>query len=119
MRDLSGDHRWLSLNTATVRKQGSLLDIVEVCARHGIRAIDPWRDQVAAIGIDRAAKAIRDAGLQLSGYCRGGLFTADAGRQNEVREDDRRGVAEAQKLGGRWPGMVAGGLPQYSRMCSD
>ena len=59
MRDLSGDHRLMSLNTATVRKQGSLLDIIEACARHGIRAIDPWRDQVAATGIDRAAKAIR------------------------------------------------------------
>ena len=67
MRDLSGDHRWMSLNTATVRKQGALLEIIEACARHGIRAIDPWRDQVAATGIDRAAKAIRDAGLQLSG----------------------------------------------------
>ena len=73
MRDLSGDHRWLSLNTATVRKQGSLLEIIEACTRHGVCAIDPWRDQIAATGIDRAAKAIRDAGLALSGYCRGGM----------------------------------------------
>jgi hypothetical protein len=41
MRDFSADHRWLSLNTATVRKQGDLLQIIDACARHGIRAIDP------------------------------------------------------------------------------
>ena len=56
MRDFSGDHRWLSLNTATVRKQGDLAEIIEACARHGIRAIDPWRDQVATTGLDRAAR---------------------------------------------------------------
>jgi hypothetical protein len=48
VRDFSADHRWLSLNTATVRKQGDLADIIKACARHGIRAIDPWRDQVRA-----------------------------------------------------------------------
>jgi len=51
MRDFSRDHSWLSLNTATVRKQGDLLAIIEACARHGICAIDPWRDQVAATSI--------------------------------------------------------------------
>jgi hypothetical protein len=53
MRDFSADHRWLSLNTATVRRQGDLAQIIDACARHGIRAVDPWRDQVATIGLDR------------------------------------------------------------------
>ena len=47
MRDFSNDHRWLSINTATVRKQGNLIEIVDALARHGIRGISPWRDQVA------------------------------------------------------------------------
>src|SRR2546430_2939424 len=83
MRDFSAHHRWLSLNTATVRKQGNLTEIIEACARHGIRAIDPWRDQVAAIGLDRAVRAVRDAALELSGYCRGGMFTSDAAHRSE------------------------------------
>jgi sugar phosphate isomerase/epimerase len=115
MRDFSTDHRWLSLNTATVRKQGDLLQIIEACARHGIRAIDPWRDQVAAIGLDRAARAARDAGLDLSGYCRGGMFTADAAHRIEARDDNRRAVDEAKALGAPCIVLVAGGLPQYSR----
>jgi sugar phosphate isomerase/epimerase len=115
MRDFSGDHRFLSLNTATVRKQGDLAQIIEACARHGIRAIDPWRDQVAAIGLDRAVRAVRDAGLELSGYCRGGMFTSDIGRRIEVRDDNRRAIDEAVALGAPCIVLVAGGLPQYSR----
>ena len=115
MRDFSSDHRWLSLNTATVRKQGDLLEIIEACARHGIRAIDPWRDQVAAVGLDRAARAIRDAGLDLTGYCRGGMFVADAAHRAEARDDNRRAVDEAKALGAPCIVLVAGGLPQYSR----
>jgi sugar phosphate isomerase/epimerase len=115
MRDFSPDQRWLSLNTATVRKQGDLVQIVEACARHGIRAIDPWRDQVAAVGLDRAVRAVRDAGLELSGYCRGGMFTSDTAHRLEVRDDNRRAVDEAKALGAPCIVLVVGGLPQYSR----
>jgi sugar phosphate isomerase/epimerase len=115
MRDFSADHRWLSLNTATVRQQGDLIEIIDACARHGIRAIDPWRDQVAAVGLDRAVRAVRDAGLELSGYCRGGMFTSDASRRTEVRDDNRRAVDEANALGAPCVVLVVGGLPQFSR----
>ena len=115
MRDFSADHRWLSLNTATLRKQGNLLEIIDACARHGIRAIDPWREQVAHIGLERAARAVRDAGLELSGYCRGGMFVSDAAHRLEVRDDNRRVVDEAKALGAPCIVLVAGGLPQYSR----
>ena len=115
MRDFSADHRWLSLNTATVRKQGDLADIIEACARHGIRAIDPWRDQVATIGLDRAVRSVRDAGLELSGYCRGGMFVGDAAHRIEIRDDNRRTVDEARALGAPCVVLVVGGLPQYSR----
>jgi sugar phosphate isomerase/epimerase len=115
MRDFSVDHRWLSLNTATVRKQGDLLQIIDACARHGIRAIDPWRDQVAAVGLGPAARAVQDAGLELSGYCRGGMFTSDSARRVEVRDDNRRAVDEAKALGAPCVVLVVGGLPQYSR----
>jgi sugar phosphate isomerase/epimerase len=115
MRDFSADHRWLSLNTATVRKQGDLVQIIEACAWHGIRAIDPWRDQVASVGVDRAARAVRDAGLELSGYCRGGMFTSDAAHRMEARDENRRAIDEAKALGAPCLVLVVGGLPQFSR----
>jgi sugar phosphate isomerase/epimerase len=115
MRDFSADHRWLSVNTATVRRQGDLIEIIEACARHQIRAISPWRDQVAAVGLERAARAVRDAGLDLSGYCRGGMFVGDPAGRPEIREDNRRAVDEARALGSCCLVLVAGGLPQFSR----
>src|SRR5258708_16172243 len=115
MRDFCADHRWLSLNTATVRKQGDLAQIIEACARHGIRAIDPWRDQVAGLGLDRAVRAVRDAGLELSGYCRGGMFTSDAAHRIEARDAKPRAVDEAKALGAPCGVLVAGGVPPDSR----
>jgi sugar phosphate isomerase/epimerase len=115
MRDFSRGHERLSLNTATVRKQGDFLAIVEACARHGVRAVSPWRDQVAAVGLDRAVRSVRDAGLALSGYCRGGMFPADAARRTEARDDNRRAVDEAAALGAPCLVLVVGGLPQFSR----
>lgn len=115
MRDFSGDHRALSINTATVRKQGDLVAITEACARAEIKAISPWRDQVAAVGLNRAVAAVKDAGLELSGYCRGGMFPADAARLQEATDDNRRAVDEAVALGAPCLVLVVGGLPQYSR----
>ncbi|HEV2564646.1 MAG TPA: sugar phosphate isomerase/epimerase family protein [Microvirga sp.] len=115
MRDFSGDHRALSINTATVRKQGDLVAITEACARAEIKAISPWRDQVATVGLNRAVAAVKDAGLELSGYCRGGMFPADAARLQEAIDDNRRAVDEAVALGAPCLVLVVGGLPQYSR----
>jgi sugar phosphate isomerase/epimerase len=115
MRDFSKDHAALSINTATVRKQGDLVAIVEACAAHGIRAISPWRDQVAHVGLERAVRAVKDAGLSLSGYCRGGMFPADAAHRAAAMDDNRRAVDEAKALGAPCLVLVVGGLPQYSR----
>src|SRR6187549_3897942 len=100
MRDFSGDHTALSLNTATVRKQAPLNEIIEACVRHDIRLICPWRDQVQAVGLDQIAAQIRDAGVELSGYCRGGFFpAADAPGLHAALDDNRRAVDEAKTLG--------------------
>ncbi len=115
MRDLSTGPSLLSVNTATVRKQAGLLEIIEASARHGIAAISPWRDQVAAVGLERAARAIKDAGLKLSGYCRGGLFPATGEHVAAARDDNRRTVDEATALGAPCVILVAGGLPQFAR----
>ena len=116
MRDFSGDHGWLSINTATVRKSRGvelpLPEIIDACARRGIRAISPWRDQVAAAGLAAVSKLVRDHGLALSGYCRGGMFPAvDAAGRQAVRDDNRRAVDEAQELGAACLVLVVGGLP--------
>ncbi len=112
MRDFSADHRWLSINTATLRGAGPLDRILDACARHGVRAISPWRDQVAAIGLDRTAALVREHGLALSGYCRGGMFPAmDAAGRRLALDDNRRAVDEAKTLDAACLVLVVGGLP--------
>jgi len=112
MRDFSGDHAALSINTATVRKQAPLNEIIEACVRHAIRTICPWRDQVQAVGLEKTALQVRDAGLELSGYCRGGFFpAADAAGLQAALEDNRRAVDEAKTLGSPCLVLVVGALP--------
>jgi sugar phosphate isomerase/epimerase len=112
VRDFSGDHEALSINTATVRKQAKLDEIIEACARRAIRLICPWRDQVAAVGLERIAQQVRDSGIRLSGYCRGGFFpAADAAGLAAALEDNRRAVDEATTLGSPCLVLVVGALP--------
>jgi len=108
----SPDSELLSINTATVRAQWKLPEIVAGCARHGIRMISPWRDQVAGTGLKESAERIRDAGLVLSGYCRGGMFPAvDAKGRRAALDDNKRAVDEALTLGAPCLVLVVGGLP--------
>lgn len=116
MRDFSQDHRWLSINTATVRKsrgvEQPLADIIEACAQRGIGAISPWRDQVAAAGLPAISKLVKTHGLELSGYCRGGMFpVVDAAGAKAAYEDNRRAVDEACELNAACLVLVVGGLP--------
>ncbi|MBC8024723.1 MAG: sugar phosphate isomerase/epimerase [Steroidobacteraceae bacterium] len=112
MRDFSSGLEWLSINTATVRRQWKLPQIIEACARQGIPAISPWRDQVAECGLTVASRQIRETGIKLSGYCRGGMFPAadDAGLATAL-DDNFRAVDEACELGSPALVLVVGGLP--------
>ena len=112
MRDFSVNHEALSINTATVRKQWPLDRIIEECAKRNIRAISPWRDQVAAVGIDEIARQLRETGIELSGYCRGGFFPApDKAGLERALEDNRRAIDEAKALASPCLVLVVGSLP--------
>ena len=107
------DPSLLSINTATVRAQWPLPDTIAALARHGIRGISPWRDQVAAAGLDDTARRIRDAGLTVTGLCRGGMFPApDREGRRAAHDDNRRAVDEALTLGAQCLVLVVGGLPK-------
>ena len=106
----------LSINLATVREQWNVREAVEACARHGIKAVDPWRDQVAALGLDECVRAIKANGMHVSGYCRGGMFPAsDAASRQAAIDDNKRAIDEAAALGAECLVLVVGGLPKASR----
>ena len=112
MRDFTQDHHWLSINTATVKKQWPLDRIIDECAQRGIRAISPWRDQVAAVGLEKIARQLGDTGIVLSGYCRGGFYPAadTAGRQAALL-DNCKAIDEAKTLNAPCLVLVVGSLP--------
>jgi sugar phosphate isomerase/epimerase len=106
----------LSINLATTRMQWDMRQAAEACLGHGITAIAPWRDQVQKIGLDEAARIVRDNGFQVTGLCRGGMFPAgDPEARQAAIDDNKRAVDEAAALGADCLVLVVGGLPAGSR----
>ena len=105
----------LSINLATVRKQFGLKDGVEAYVKHGVRGISPWREHVQAVGTDEAARILRQNGMKVTGYCRGGLFGAAASGWQAAIDDNLRMIDEGAAIGADCLVMIGGGLPQGSR----
>jgi len=105
----------LSLNQKTVDRW-SVPQAVDGCLRAGIGAIGLWREHAAATGVARSARLVRDAGLRVSSYCRGGFLTGHPGSERSAAlEDNRRALDEAAELGAPCLVMVVGGLPGGDR----
>lgn len=106
----------ISLNLATTRQVWGFAEAVDGCLRAGITAISPWRDQIAAIGLNEAARIVKANNIQVTGVCRGGMFPAEtaAGRQIQI-DDNLRAIDEAAALNADCLVLVVGGLPGSSK----
>ncbi|MGA8154576.1 MAG: sugar phosphate isomerase/epimerase [Terriglobales bacterium] len=106
----------LSINLATVRPQYTLAAAVNACLAQGITSIAPWRDQIQATGLKEAAAIVRSNHIQVSSYCRGGMFPA-AGKADLIAaiDDNKRAIDEAAALQAKCLVLVVGGLPKGSR----
>ena len=101
----------LSLNQITTERL-DLRAAVEAAARAGLRAVGLWRHRIAEAGLAAAVRLVRDAGLHVSGVCRGGMFPAATREGREAAlEDNRRAVDEAAALGADVLVLVCGGMP--------
>ena len=107
----------LSINLATVRQQWNLREAVEACARLGIAAVDPWRDQVGAIGLEASVRAIKDSGMKVSAA----IAAAGCFRQR-TRPGDKRPSTTTSARSTKRPHSApnawswwCGGLPKGSR----
>jgi len=105
----------LSLNQKTVDRW-SFREAVDGCVAAGLPAIGAWREPVAEVGLDSAARWVREAGIRVSSLCRGGFFTGAGDLDRRARHDDnRRALDEAATLGAPCLVLVPGGLPTGDR----
>ncbi|TLX11782.1 sugar phosphate isomerase/epimerase family protein [Rhizobium sp. MHM7A] len=106
----------LSINLATIREQCGFAEAVDICLKHGITSIAPWRDQVAKAGLDEAVRIVNSNGIKLTGLCRGGFFPAANGADWQKNLDDnRRAIDEAAAFAADCLVLVVGGLPGASK----
>lgn len=112
----------LSINQATI-KHADLATALRVTAAAGVRSIGLWREPVNDVGLDVAARMLRDSGLRFSTHCRGGFFTLPDGPERRAALDDNRSaIEETATLAAAGAAgstavlvLVAGGLPAGSR----
>lgn len=112
-----GDARFarLSLNQRTIPGWG-LREALEGSVAAGLPSIGLWREPVAEVGLDTAARWVRDCGLRVSSLCRGGFFTAsDQHARAEAHSSNLEAVREAAELGAATLVLVPGGLPEGDR----
>ncbi|GAA4920627.1 sugar phosphate isomerase/epimerase family protein [Streptomonospora salina] len=102
----------LSINQKTVN-EWSLPEAVDGCLRAGIGSVGLWREHAAEAGIARSARLVRESGLRVSSYCRGGFLTGCD--RTPALEDNRRALDEAAELGAPCLVVVVGGLPDGDR----
>jgi sugar phosphate isomerase/epimerase len=114
-------HPRLSLNQATI-KYAPFDEALRLTRAGGFESIGLWREPVAAVGLDEAARRLTDSGLRVSSLCRGGFFTlAEGAERRAAIDDNRRAIDETAALAAAGaPGsaavlvLVAGGLPAGS-----
>lgn len=101
----------LSLNQITTERW-SLKEAVDGCVRADIPWIALWRHKIAEIGLAESKRLVRDAGIQVSSVCRGGMFPAATADERQLKLDDnRRAVEEAAELGAEVLVLVCGPAP--------
>jgi sugar phosphate isomerase/epimerase len=97
-----------SLNTSTIRGQKlSLVEEVDIAARAGYHAIEPWIDELERLkkaggSLKDVGKRIRDRGLVVEssiGFCE--WIVDDAARRKKGLENARRSMALVQQIGGK------------------
>lgn len=107
------DRSRLSLNQITTERL-SLADAIAACKRHGVGNIGIWRYKVAEAGLAEAKSMILDAGLAISGLCRGGMFPAPTDAERQARIDDNlRAIDQAAAVGAELLVLVCGPAPNH------
>ncbi len=104
-----------AINQITTRSW-SLVEAVDGYARHGVGGIGVWMDYVDAVGVTRASRLIRDAGLFVPCLCTTAWVNLrDARAYRAAIAENRRRIDAAAEIGARCLVVVPGGLATGER----
>lgn len=108
------DYSKLCIHTITT-KPWSIDQAVKNYASEGIQGITVWRDALGDYSHADAGKMIRDNGLDIVSYCRGGFFPSLelSGRQAAI-DDNKKMIDEAASMGAPLIVLVCGATPGQS-----
>jgi sugar phosphate isomerase/epimerase len=89
------------------------------CARHypaaGVGGITVWRQHLAGYDVKQAGNMLRNAGLQIVSFCRGGFFPAKTAQGLQAAIDDNLlAIEQAHALGAPLIVLVCGAVPGQS-----
>ncbi len=89
--------------------------LAECCQRYreaGVGGVSVWRNVIEPIGIDEAARIVRDSGLAVPALVRGGFFPGvDAATRQRAMDENRVCLDEAAALGAQMVVLVVGAVP--------
>lgn len=107
----SNDLSRLCLHTVTT-KPWPIEKAIDSYAAAGIGGISVWRDAVQDHNLATVGQSIRNSGLTLVSYVRGGFFPAQTpSEQQQAIDDNRRMIDEAATLGAPLIVLVCGACP--------
>ncbi len=104
----------LCLHTITT-KPWPIETAIDAYAKAGVAGISVWRDALDGRSIPDTGRRIREAGLSIVSYVRGGFFPAlEAAGRAGAMDENRRIIDEAAALGAPLVVLVCGALPGQS-----
>ncbi len=110
------DESRLAIHQVTFLPQWSFRESVEGLASHGVRKTAVWREKMLAVGVDEAARMLRDHGMEVTGLSIGGLVTSPDPQERMTAVDEtRRVIDEAVTIGADHVVIISGGLVGDSR----
>ena len=101
----------LCLHTITT-KPWRIEEAAENYSRAGVAGISVWRDTLEGLDIRKTGQMLRDSGLTIVSYVRGGFFAAkgESGRLAAI-DDNKKIIDEASDLGAPLIVLVCGAVP--------
>jgi sugar phosphate isomerase/epimerase len=104
----------LSIHTVTT-KPWRIEEAADNFARAGVAGISVWRDALEDRNIQKTGQMLRDSGLGIASYVRGGFFPAKEKKTRRAAIDDnKKMIDEAVELGAPLIVLVCGADPGQS-----